>query len=186
MPIIPSRSGNLQAWCYVDEEGKEHFVATSGRLIEPVLVRIHSECLTGDVFGSLRCDCGEQLALALRAINSEGGVIVYLRQEGRGIGLKAKLAAYDLQDDEGYDTVEANLKLGHLEDARSYDNAVAILNKMSVTRVRLMTNNPKKAEYLKANGIEVVEIVPCRTVPTAQNERYLKTKKTKMGHDLQT
>ena len=162
----------------------EHAAVTLGDLStpEPVLVRVHSECLTGDVFGSLRCDCGEQIGKALEQIAAEGrGVLVYLRQEGRGIGLMNKLRAYELQDG-GLDTVEANEHLGFKADQREYGIGVQILSDLGVGRVRLLTNNPHKLVSLY--GLEVVERVPLESVPRLNNAGYLATKRLKMGHLL--
>jgi 3,4-dihydroxy 2-butanone 4-phosphate synthase / GTP cyclohydrolase II len=151
---------------------------------EPVLARIHSECLTGDVFGSGRCDCGEQLQRALARIAAEGrGVLLYLRQEGRGIGLHNKLLAYQLQD-EGLDTVEANERLGFPADLRHYGTAAAILRDLGVRRVRLLTNNPRKLAGLASGGIEVVERAPLLVDPGAENARYLAAKRDRLGHLL--
>ena len=151
---------------------------------EGVLVRIHSECFTGDVLGSRRCDCGEQLHLAMERIAAEGrGVVVYLRQEGRGIGLLDKLKAYNLQD-QGYDTVEANLILGHQADEREYDVGVAILRDLGVQSVRLLTNNPEKIEALERLGMPVVERVPVVASVHEENRRYLETKARRMRHLL--
>ncbi len=150
----------------------------------PVLTRVHSQCLTGDVFGSGRCDCGDQLDRAMQLISDEGeGVIVYLRQEGRGIGLLNKLHAYRLQDD-GMDTVEANEHLGFPADKRDYGMGAQILHDLGVRRVRILTNNPKKVSRLEVYGLEVADQLPIRIKPTAGNERYLKTKQDKLGHTL--
>ena len=147
-----------------------------------MLVRVHSECLTGDVFGSLRCDCGEQLAAAMRIIDAEGeGVVLYIAQEGRGIGLLNKLKAYALQE-QGLDTVEANLALGLPSENREYGAAVSILRDLGVTSVRLMTNNPAKSSYLNEAGIPVNEYVPVITGLALENLGYLETKREKMGH----
>lgn len=151
---------------------------------DSVLIRIHSECLTGDVFGSKRCDCGEQLDLALRNIAKEGtGILIYMRQEGRGIGLINKLKSYKLQE-EGYDTVEANIKLGFSPDLRTYDIAASILKSLNVFNIRLMTNNPEKINGLNEFGIKVLERVPIQIKENNINEFYLKTKKEKMNHIL--
>jgi len=149
---------------------------------EPVLVRVHSECLTGDVFGSLRCDCNDQLIAAMKMVEKEGkGVIVYMRQEGRGIGLVNKIKAYQLQD-LGKDTVEANEALGFRPDLRDYGIGAQILRDLGVGKMRLMTNNPKKVVGLNGYGLEIVERVPLEIQPNSINERYLKTKRDKLGH----
>jgi 3,4-dihydroxy 2-butanone 4-phosphate synthase/GTP cyclohydrolase II len=154
---------------------------------EAVLVRVHSECLTGDVFGSTRCDCGAQLNEAMNMIANEGkGVILYLRQEGRGIGLSNKLRAYELQDREDKDTVEANLLLGFEADHRNYGVGAQILYDLGIRRLRLMTNNMGKYVALKGYGLELVERVPLELPPEANNKNYLQTKKKKMGHLLES
>ncbi|RUP87613.1 GTP cyclohydrolase II [Dermabacter sp. HSID17554] len=151
---------------------------------QPPLVRVHSECATGDIFGSYRCDCGEQLEGALEAIQREGGAVIYMRgHEGRGIGLFEKIRAYHLQD-LGDDTVEANVHLGLPVDARRYDDAANILRALGFERVRLMTNNPEKDGALASLGIEVAEIVPSEIAPREANRRYLETKREKMAHRL--
>lgn len=151
---------------------------------EPILVRVHSSCMTGDIFGSERCDCGEQLHKAMRMVEQEGkGVVLYLNQEGRGIGLMAKIAAYKLQE-EGYDTVDANLHLGYDPDERDYGVGAQILGMLGVKKMRLLTNNPVKRVGLEAYGLEIVENVPIEITPNPYNERYLRTKKERMGHTL--
>ena len=149
----------------------------------PVLVRIHSECMTGDVFHSLRCDCGEQLDFAMRKAATEGGIVIYLRQEGRGIGLINKLKAYNLQD-KGFDTAEANLHLGFEADGRTYEDAIAILKDLGISKLHLMTNNPLKVNALENVGIQVVSRVPVLIEPKAENKFYLRTKRDVMGHLL--
>ena len=184
---LPTRWGEFRAVAYrslVDPD--EHIALVKGDVTEaePVLVRVHSECLTGDVFGSMRCDCGEQAALALQRIEEEGkGVFVYMRQEGRGIGLINKLRAYKLQD-EGLDTVEANEKLGFPMDLRRYGVGAQILRDLGVRRFRFLTNNPKKVVGLEGFGLEMVEQVPVVVKPNTENRRYLETKQKKMGHVL--
>lgn len=166
--------------------GLEHIALIKGELNreEPVLVRVHSSCATGDIFGSLRCECGEQLHTAMRMIEKEGtGAIVYLNQEGRGIGLMDKMKAYKLQED-GLDTVDANLHLGHQADERDYGVGAQILRHIGVTKMRLMSNNPVKRVGLEAYGLTVVENVPIEVTPNPYNEFYMKTKKERMGHIL--
>ena len=166
--------------------GKEHVALIKGKWEkdEPVLVRVHSSCATGDIFGSERCDCGEQLHRAMRIVEEEGkGVILYLNQEGRGIGLMAKIAAYKLQE-EGYDTVDANIHLGYAPDERDYGVGAQILHLIGAHKMRLMTNNPVKRVGLEAYGLEIVENVPIEIQPNKYNERYLRTKKDRMGHKL--
>jgi len=151
---------------------------------EPILVRVHSECFTGDIFGSRRCDCGEQLHKAMKEIAKKNGVILYLRQEGRGIGLANKLKAYELQD-QGMDTVEANVELGFPPDLRDYGIGAQILADLGVKKIRLMTNNPRKIVGLEGYGIEIVERVSIQVQPRKENEKYLATKKSKLGHLLE-
>ena len=166
--------------------GMEHVALIKGKWEagEPVLVRVHSSCATGDIFGSKRCDCGEQLHRAMEKIDKEGkGVIVYLNQEGRGIGLMNKIAAYKLQE-EGYDTVDANIHLGFDPDERDYGVGASILRELGVTKMKLMTNNPVKRIGLESYGLEIVENVPIEVKPNKYNEFYLQTKKIRMGHTL--
>ncbi|PHY21113.1 GTP cyclohydrolase II [Caulobacter sp. BP25] len=183
---IPTDEGKYSMAVYLEKKtGREHVAMVMGNVVTaPPLVRIHSECMTGDLFGSLRCDCGDQLAAARARIGMQGaGIILYLRQEGRGIGLANKLRAYALQD-RGLDTVEANLELGFAADLRSFDIAAEMLADLGVAAVRLMTNNPRKLEALEAAGIRVVERVPMRSVARPENQGYLSTKATKLGHAI--
>lgn len=177
---LPSKFGEFQIQAF-SEGIKEHLVIFKEPLGEIPLVRIHSECLTGDAIGSLKCDCGDQLAYALEAISKEGGMVIYLRQEGRDIGLLNKVNAYALQD-MGYDTVEANHQLGFAADERHYEIVEYILAHFKIDKIRLLTNNPKKLESLK--DIEIVQRVPIIIKSNKYNENYLKTKKEQMGHML--
>lgn len=183
---LPTEFGTYRLSLYKDlTNGKVHVALTMGEVgLEPVLVRVHSECLTGDVFGSLRCDCGKQLIKAMQIIEREKrGVVLYMNQEGRGIGLVDKIRAYDLQD-KGMDTVEANQALGHAPDLRDYGIGAQILVDLGIRHIRLLTNNPRKIVGLEGHGLSVVERVPVEVEPNPVNYRYLKTKKEKMGHDL--
>jgi GTP cyclohydrolase II len=183
---LPTRYGIFEMFVYETPERKEHVALTLGAIDEggPVLVRVHSECLTGDVLGSSRCDCGEQLDDSLRFLQEEGrGILLYLRQEGRGIGLTKKISTYALQE-QGLDTVEANLALGLPEDMRDYRVAAEMLLDLGVRRARLLTNNPAKIEGLERNGVEVVERMPLSMSPNPSNVGYLRTKREKMGHLL--
>jgi 3,4-dihydroxy 2-butanone 4-phosphate synthase / GTP cyclohydrolase II len=184
---MPTDYGDFDLYLYRSlTDGAHHLALVRGEIDphEPVLVRVHSECLTGDVFGSRRCDCGSQLQQAMRQIAAHGsGVLVYMRQEGRGIGLPAKIHAYKLQE-EGLDTVEANQKLGFAMDLREYGLGAQILSDLGVRKIRLLTNNPRKMVGLAGHGLEITGREPIKVTPHEQNARYLKTKKRKMGHLL--
>jgi 3,4-dihydroxy 2-butanone 4-phosphate synthase/GTP cyclohydrolase II len=184
---LPTKFGDFHLIPFLQTStGQEHVALIKGEWEEDesVLVRMHSSCLTGDIFASQRCECGEQLHEAMRMIEKEGkGVIVYLNQEGRGIGLMAKVAAYKLQE-EGYDTVDANLHLGYKADERDYGVGAQILRSLGVSKMRLLTNNPVKRIGLESYGLEVTENLPLEVTPNKFNEFYMETKKTKMGHVL--
>jgi 3,4-dihydroxy 2-butanone 4-phosphate synthase/GTP cyclohydrolase II len=184
---LPTKYGDFTAYSYVSLITKEnHLALVKGTITgdDSILVRVHSECLTGDVFGSQRCDCGEQLDIAMKRISKEGhGVLLYMRQEGRGIGLVNKLKAYSLQDG-GMDTVEANKALGFPADARDYGIGAEILADLGLKKIRLLTNNPRKITGIEGFGLEIVERIPIQAVTNKRNIRYLKTKKEKMGHIL--
>ena len=185
--FLPTQHGDFMLTPFRDmTTGLEHVVLTKGewKEDEPILCRVHSSCMTGDVFGSKRCECGEQLNKAMEMIEAEGrGIIVYMNQEGRGIGLMNKIRAYKLQE-QGEDTVEANVHLGFRPDERDYGVGAQILRKMGAHKLRLMTNNPVKRVGLESYGIEIVENVPIEIAPNRWNERYMRTKKEKMHHDL--
>jgi len=183
---LPTAHGTFRVYAFRDTNGVEHAALVNPQVIgdNPPLVRVHSECLTGDAFGSLRCDCGPQLAAAMQAVAANGGAILYMRgHEGRGIGFAAKIAAYALQD-AGLDTVAANQELGLPVDARDYAAAIAMLNALDMPRIRLLTNNPAKREALTAGGIDVTELVPIEVGITPVNRFYLQTKRDVMGHHL--
>jgi len=184
---LPTSHGDFTAIAYKsDIDPDEHLALVMGDISteEPVLVRVHSECVTGDIFGSLRCDCGEQIALAMQSIAGEGrGVFLYMRQEGRGMGFHNKIRAYALQD-KGLDTVEANLSLGFAPDLRDYGIGAQILAELGLHRIRLLTNNPKKVIGLEGYGLKVVETMPIIITPNPHNRHYLETKQKKLGHLL--
>jgi 3,4-dihydroxy 2-butanone 4-phosphate synthase/GTP cyclohydrolase II len=184
---MPTDYGDFDLHLYRSKlDGENHLALVKGKIDDgsPVIVRVHSECLTGDVFGSRRCDCGGQLHTAMARIEQEGrGVVLYMRQEGRGIGLAAKIHAYKLQE-EGLDTVEANEKLGFAMDLRDYGLGAQILFDLGVRKIRLMTNNPKKVVGLEGHKLNIVEQIPIKLEPNEHNAKYLETKRTKMGHKL--
>lgn len=184
---LPTDYGDFKLMVFANTvDGKEHLALVKGTWLpdEPVLVRVHSECLTGDIFGSKRCDCGQQLTIALSMIEEEGkGVLLYMRQEGRGIGLINKVKAYSLQE-QGFDTVEANEKLGFLPDPRDYGIGAQILASLGIKNMKLITNNPTKRVGIESYGLNVIERIPIETEPNPDNAKYLETKKFKMGHLL--
>jgi 3,4-dihydroxy 2-butanone 4-phosphate synthase / GTP cyclohydrolase II len=184
---LPTKFGDFRIVGFESADKSENALALvkgSPQRSEAPLVRVHSQCMTGDVFGSARCDCGDQLHFAMQAIEESGsGIVIYQLQEGRGIGLMNKLLAYELQD-EGHDTVEANQHLGFEADHRNYELCAAILHYFGVSRIRLMSNNPRKLEGLEAAGIQIAERVPIEIPPSSNTENYLRTKKAKLGHLL--
>jgi 3,4-dihydroxy 2-butanone 4-phosphate synthase/GTP cyclohydrolase II len=185
--LLPTKYGDFRIVPFRQKSnGAEHVALIKGRweANEPILVRVHSSCMTGDIFGSLRCECGDQLQKAMEMIEEKGkGVIVYMMQEGRGIGLLNKIAAYKLQD-QGLDTIDANVHLGFKADERDYGVGAQILRNLGVTKMKLLTNNPVKRVGLEGFGLEVVEIVPIEIEPNEHNQKYLKTKRDRMGHHL--
>ena len=183
---LPTEYGNFKAVVYECSKGLHHIALVKGEIDgnKDILVRVHSECVTGEVFHSLRCDCQQQLDKALKLIAKDNGVLLYLRQEGRGIGLVNKIKAYALQD-KGMDTVEANEKLGFKADARDYTVGTQILADLGIKRIKLITNNPKKIEGLERYGIKIVERVPLIIKPNTTNKKYLEAKKKKLGHYLE-
>jgi 3,4-dihydroxy 2-butanone 4-phosphate synthase/GTP cyclohydrolase II len=185
---MPTKYGDFKLIAFKQlSTNEEHFALIKGewQKDEPVLVRVHSSCVTGDILGSLRCDCGDQLHHAMKMVEKEGkGVILYMMQEGRGIGFLNKLRAYKLQE-EGMDTVDANLALGFKADQRDFGIGAQILRDLNVSKMKLITNNPKKRAALKGYGLEIVENVPIQTIPNEHNEKYLNTKRDKMGHELE-
>jgi GTP cyclohydrolase II len=185
--IIPTKWGNFNLIAYGNDEkdAMPHLAFLHEKLSgkEDVLVRIHSECMTGDVFESLRCECGFQLRKSFKMVSEKGGIVVYLRQEGRGIGLIEKLKAYELQD-KGLNTVEANVKLGHAPDARSFDLGIQILEDLGIISIRLLTNNPDKIKAIEDSTIQLKERIPLIIEPTENNKDYMETKKKLLGHML--
>ncbi len=183
---LATKFGKLNIRVYADAQGKETVALYTKELdtSSPALVRIHSECITGDTFGSLHCDCGEQLNRSLEIINKNGnGILIYLRQEGRGIGLFEKIKSYQLQH-EGHDTFEANVLLGHEPDKRTYENAKMVLQDLGISSIRLLTNSPSKVTEMEKLGIKVAERIPLIITPNEHNARYLDTKRDKFNHFL--
>ena len=185
--VLPTRWGIFDMIAYANSPkvAKPHIAMVSQQtdLSQPVLVRIHSECMTGDIFSSLRCDCGEQLERAMEVTSEKGGVVLYLRQEGRGIGIINKMKAYNLQD-KGVNTVDANIHLGFEADERTYGMAIEMLKDLGITKIHLMTNNPQKVEAFADSDVKVVSRVPLEMPPKKENVDYLRTKKSLMGHLL--
>lgn len=183
---LPTDYGPFMVYAFLNDDHLDHAVLVKGEVRgkEEVPLRIHSECLTGDVFSSRRCDCRDQLVKSLQYLSEqENGIFVYLRQEGRGIGLLNKIKAYNLQE-QGYDTVEANLALGFEIDQRDYSYVVNVLNYFEIKSIKLMSNNPKKFEYLKNQGVQIVERIPVLSDPRPEDKFYLETKKLRMGHQI--
>ncbi len=183
--FLPTKWGNFDILAFAEDEQElmPHLamIGDKTNLKEPVAVRIHSECITGDLFGSKKCDCGEQLNAAMQHIAERGGVLIYLRQEGRGIGIINKLRAYNLQAS-GMNTIDANIHLGLESDARSYEIAIEILQDLGIQSIRLLTNNPEKIEAIEASSIQLVERLPLIIPPKKENQDYLDTKQNQMGH----
>lgn len=182
--VLPTQFGKFKILVYEDQDKNNHIALVKGEIKDNLLVRVHSECITSEIFNSIKCDCRGQLDKAMEIIGKEGGIIIYLRQEGRGIGIANKIKAYHLQDN-GMDTVEANEQLGLKVDARDYSIGVQILADLGVKKIKLLTNNPKKIEGLEKFGIEIVERVPIIVKPTEESKKYLETKKEKLGHFLE-
>src|SRR3989344_1468592 len=179
---LPTKYGSFKVVAYEDCNKLQHLALIRGKFdMSGVLVRVHSECVTGDALGSLRCDCGSQLEKALEVIGKRGGVLLYMRQEGRGIGLFNKIRAYNYQDT-GMDTVQANLKLGFKADARDYTLGAQMLADLGLSTIKLLTNNPRKIEGLEKYGLDIVERIPIVIKPNKANKKYLRTKKEKLGH----